>query len=576
MKWKNTQIKRYVRLVIKSGGWKILLMFIFMILTSALNVIQPKILSYLIDKGIDGKSINILFIMTGSYILCNVIVRILNIRTNNYFETLKLVTAAKLKKALMEKLARAQGTYISGQGTGEILYILDNDIYQLESFGIEFFLELIMNVITAAVVFVILLRLNIEMLFLVGIIQILMIIFQKFMSVKITTAIRNVRDVIGELSNLQEQFVSNLKTVILSDVADFFLRIFNAEQQNYCEKSKKTNKFILYQREIIGFLQSFSLVVSYLVGGIMIINARLTLGELIAFIQYVNMLIAPCVLIANSNIEIKQIEVALNRIYGELDRIDTIEDDKKKERIDKIDKISFENVSFRYSEKDVLKNINIEFEKNSITAIVGESGCGKSTILNILYGLWKPQSGNIYINSWPYEKLNIKSVRNNITIVCQEPFLFNSSIIDNIKMGNVGNDQEKIDQVIKCVGLEMLIEEKEEENVGEKGNNLSGGQKQRVAIARALLRDSNVIVFDEATSNLDNLSQKEIMNNISSYFKDKIVIIIAHRLSTIKSADRIIVMNKGEIVESGTEDYLLSKNGFYKKLDNTDEGEKIC
>lgn len=534
MKWKNTQIKRYVRLVIKSGGWKILLMFIFMILTSALNVIQPKILSYLIDKGIDGKSINILFIMTGSYILCNVIVRILNIRTNNYFETLKLVTAAKLKKALMEKLARAQGTYISGQGTGEILYILDNDIYQLESFGIEFFLELIMNVITAAVVFVILLRLNIEMLFLVGIIQILMIIFQKFMSVKITTAIRNVRDVIGELSNLQEQFVSNLKTVILSDVADFFLRIFNAEQQNYCEKSKKTNKFILYQREIIGFLQSFSLVVSYLVGGIMIINARLTLGELIAFIQYVNMLIAPCVLIANSNIEIKQIEVALNRIYGELDRIDTIEDDKKKERIDKIDKISFENVSFRYSEKDVLKNINIEFEKNSITAIVGESGCGKSTILNILYGLWKPQSGNIYINSWPYEKLNIKSVRNNITIVCQEPFLFNSSIIDNIKMGNVGNDQEKIDQVIKCVGLEMLIEEKEEENVGEKGNNLSGGQKQRVAIARALLRDSNVIVFDEATSNLDNLSQKEIMNNISSYFKDKIVIIIAHRLSTIK------------------------------------------
>ena len=158
--------------------------------------------------------------MTGSYILCNVIVRILNIRTNNYFETLKLVTAAKLKKALMEKLARAQGTYISGQGTGEILYILDNDIYQLESFGIEFFLELIMNVITAAVVFVILLRLNIEMLFLVGIIQILMIIFQKFMSVKITTAIRNVRDVIGELSNLQEQFVSNLKTVILSATSD--------------------------------------------------------------------------------------------------------------------------------------------------------------------------------------------------------------------------------------------------------------------------------------------------------------------------------------------------------------------
>ena len=256
--------------------------------------------------------------------------------------------------------------------------------------------------------------------------------------------------------------------------------------------------------------------------------------------------------------------------------IDTIEDDKKKERIDKIDKISFENVSFRYSEKDVLKNINIEFEKNSITAIVGESGCGKSTILNILYGLWKPQSGNIYFNFWPYEKLNIKSVRNNITIVCQEPFLFNSSIIDNIKMGTEGNDQEKIDQVIKCVGLETLIEEKEEENVGEKGNNLSGGQKQRVAIARALLRDSDVIVFDEATSNLDNLSQKEIMNNISSYFKDKIVIIIAHRLSTIKSADRIIVMHKGEIVESGTEDYLLSKNGFYKKLDNTDEGEKIC
>lgn len=567
MKQENSYIRRYIKLLINCGRQKIFVAFLFMIIAAAIEVFLPMMVEYLIDAGIVKHNIEVLFYVTISYIICSLLVRVINIYVNNYFEKLKLTISMKLKKILIKKLTLANGNYISQQNTGNLLYILDNDIYQIENFGIEIFFQLMMNVITACIVFIILVNINFKMLIIVIIIQITMIILQKIFSSKITEGIKDIRDISGRISNLQEQFISNLKTVVLSNVTGYFQKIFFEEQTNYYNKSKKTNLFIILQRECVGFLQSLSLIVSYLVGGIIIVKGKMTLGQLVAFIQYINLLIAPCILIINSNIRIKQIKVSLERVYQEIDSITITEENKKAIDVNEIKKICFEKVNFSYFEKEILKDINIEFKKESITGIVGESGCGKTTLINILYGLWCPQSGKVYINSIPYENFNIKKIRQKICIICQDSFLFNTSILNNIKLGNEKIDNNEINKLLKIVELNTLMKENEDSFVGEKGNNLSGGQKQKIVLARALARESDVFIFDEATSSLDNLSQSKIMDSLLPYFRGKIVIIIAHRLSTLKCADRIIVMNKGRIVESGTKEYLINKKGLYLELE---------
>lgn len=233
--------------------------------------------------------------------------------------------------------------------------------------------------------------------------------------------------------------------------------------------------------------------------------------------------------------------------------------------------IDFKNVYFEY-EKDtpVLKNFSLSVNKNETIALVGNSGGGKSTVVSLLPRFYDVKSGSVEFDGVDIRKFDLKSLRNNIAFVFQDNFLFSGTIRDNIMMGNEGATQEQLEKAIEMAHLDEFIDALEDgldTVVGERGATLSGGQRQRVAIARAILKDAPIVILDEATSALDNKSEAIVQRALDNLIKNKTVFVIAHRLSTIKNADRIAVVNEGELAELGSHDQLMMlPDGIYRNL----------
>jgi ABC-type multidrug transport system fused ATPase/permease subunit len=231
--------------------------------------------------------------------------------------------------------------------------------------------------------------------------------------------------------------------------------------------------------------------------------------------------------------------------------------------------VFWNKVSFSYSDEKVIDEITMLFKKGQITALVGSSGCGKSTIVNLLYRLWDADSGKIMIGDYDIRDYNLKSLRKNISIVTQDILLFDDSIKNNLILGNKEIDIDEIIKICKMVEIYEFIKQLPDgldTIIGERGVKLSGGQRQRIAIARAIFCPSKIIIMDEATSALDNISQKSILDNIRMYLNNKVTIVIAHRLITIQDADKIYVIEGGKVIEEGTHKELLSNKNIYFKL----------
>ena len=240
--------------------------------------------------------------------------------------------------------------------------------------------------------------------------------------------------------------------------------------------------------------------------------------------------------------------------------------------------IKYKNIEFAYSEKKntVFKNLNFTVAKNEKLAVAGESGSGKTTIINLLLRFYEPTSGSIYINGTDIRDLTLKSLRSLITVVSQETYLFNGTIKENLLHANEDADEEKLIDACKAANIHSFIQSLPEgynTKVGERGLNFSGGQRQRIAIARAVLKNSPIVVLDEATSSVDTENENEIKQSLNHLLRNRTSITIAHRLNTIENSDRILVLLRGEIVEEGSHKELILKDGYYKKLVEAQQGE---
>ena len=240
--------------------------------------------------------------------------------------------------------------------------------------------------------------------------------------------------------------------------------------------------------------------------------------------------------------------------------------------------IKYKNIEFAYSEKKntVFKNLNFTVAKNEKLAVAGESGSGKTTIVNLLLRFYEPTNGSIYINGTDIKDLTLKSLRSLITVVSQETYLFNGTIKENLLHANEDADEEKLIDACKAANIHSFIQSLPEgynTKVGERGLNFSGGQRQRIAIARAVLKNSPIVVLDEATSSVDTENENEIKQSLNHLLRNRTSITIAHRLNTIENSDRILVLHRGEIVEEGSHKELILKDGYYKKLVEAQQGE---
>ena len=321
---------------------------------------------------------------------------------------------------------------------------------------------------------------------------------------------------------------------------------------------------------LMEFIGSLAVALSIYAGGVFVLNESMTTGQFMSFLVSLLLAYQPVKALGNLNISVQEGLAGAERIFQLLDTSEkNMEKISSKKTIDLDGDIVFKDVSFAYNDNTVLDKISLKIPKGKKVALVGLSGSGKSTIANIILRLYDNYSGSILINSKDIKELDLTDVRNSVSIVTQETILFNESIFNNIKYGNLEATDEEISLVAKNAGVSSFSEELDQKLhtvIGENGIKLSGGQRQRIAIARALIKDAPLLIMDEATSSLDNITENKIHETINGLMNNKTKLIIAHRLSTIEDADIIYVLDKGKIESQGSHEELILNSAIYKKL----------
>ena len=321
----------------------------------------------------------------------------------------------------------------------------------------------------------------------------------------------------------------------------------------------------------VEFLSSAGTVLVVFFGGFLAYQGQLSVEDIVAFVLYLSLFYAPVSGLASWLENLQQSLAGAERVTLILDTPSAIQDAENAQDIGKVEgAITFENVSFHYSNKvPVLKNISFSCKPGMMVALVGPTGVGKTTTTQLISRFYDPVEGRILIDGQDIKNVTLESLRHNISPVLQDTFLFNGTIAENIGYAKPDATQDEIEAAAMAANIHddiLSMPDKYETKVGERGLRLSGGQKQRVAIARAILRQSPIIVLDEATASVDVQTEKQIQKAIKNLAGKRTIVAIAHRLSTIREADMILVIHEGEIIERGTHEELLQLQGFYYQL----------
>ncbi|MFB5773555.1 ABC transporter ATP-binding protein [Clostridioides difficile] len=566
-------MKKFLYLIIQGNKKLVIISFLMMIVVAMIDLYIPQIIMNILDIAIKSKNITMLIKLILQFILINIILSNLELFLEYNYSKMKKKITTKLKLKLLRHLSKLDGRFFSEIKTGNIMNIVEYDVMMLDRFGIELIFSLIVDIITAFISLYFLIKIQSKLLVIVVVIQIVISFTQYIFTKMISKYTQNIRSNAGSISNIVQEYISNIMNVVIHKGELNFFTQFLSMQKNFVSKCIKLDMIMAGNVSLSKILNSLIVISIYGYGGYKIINGEITFGELVAFQQYTGMLIGPCMNIIKSNAIVQQSLVSINRIFDLLNEEVNMKQENtgeifqsgitKKIRMDMID------VSFSYDKEDVLHNINMSLESGNIYGIVGGSGSGKSTLIKLIYRLWDIESGSIRINDVDIRDYNLKNLRKNITIITQEPLLLNDTVFNNIILSNKNINYELVVRICKELDIyDFIVSLPNEFNtiVGENGVKLSGGQKQRISIARAMLSNSSILVLDEATSALDNISQKDLLKSMKKFLNNKIVIIIAHRLSTIKDSDKIFVINNGEIIESGSHKDLVSQNGYYCNL----------
>ena len=372
-------------------------------------------------------------------------------------------------------------------------------------------------------------------------------------------------------TNFNETFAGN-KIITAYNLQEDQNKKFESQIHEQFHLAMSLTKRVGWMSPIMYFVCSIGIALVMAYGNHLILSGQMTAGSFASFVTSLLLLYKPTKTLGNTLTNLQTVFVAMGRVFELFDIQPQIKSPKNAITLTGLNNsIQFKNVYFEYEPGvPVLKNLNLNINKNETIALVGNSGGGKSTVVSLLPRFYDVTSGSIEFDGVDIRKFELNSLRNQISFVFQDNFLFSGTIKDNILMGNEHATDADIERVIKMAHLDEFtctLENGLDTYVGERGTTLSGGQRQRVAIARAMLKDAPIVILDEATSALDNKSEAIVQKALDNLIQNKTVFIIAHRLSTIKNADRIAVINEGELVELGTHDELMNiENGKYKNL----------
>ncbi|MBP1224550.1 ABC transporter ATP-binding protein [Flavobacterium sp. 1355] len=561
----------------KNHKWKFFLGLIFLLLTSATALAFPKLMGMLVDC-VTNKNLNRANEIAVALIVILMLQAIFSFFRISLFVNFTENSLSNIRFALYENLVKLPMSFYSQKRVGELNSRISADISQLQDTFTTTIAEFLRQLILIIGGFIILgnisPKLTLMMLAIVPIVAVAAVIFGRF----IRKYGKKTQDKVAESQVIVEETLQGI-----SNVKAFANEWY--EIQRYKNKIKEIVKIAIKGGQYRGYFASFIILCLFgCVVAVVWYGITLTIkgevegvGDLISFVLYTTFIGASFGGIAEMYAQIQKAVGATERVFELLE--ETPEDIKGNEKTAAIEKIkgnvSFKNVAFSYpsrKEIQVLKNVNFTAEFGQKIAIVGPSGAGKSTISSLLLRFYDINSGEINVDGKNIYDYDLESLRGNMSIVPQDVILFGGTIRENIAYGKPNATNEEILEAAKQANAFNFVDgfpEKFETLVGERGVKLSGGQRQRIAIARALLKNPSILILDEATSSLDSESEKLVQEALEVLMEGRTSIIIAHRLSTIRNADKILVLDNGEITEEGTHQELINlENGIYKNLSN--------
>ncbi|WP_268913271.1 ABC transporter ATP-binding protein [Lentilactobacillus sp. SPB1-3] len=552
---------------------------IVLVLITGLQFVLPQITQYIIDKVIPSRNLGRLAQSIILLLVSAVILGGLNYFSTYYMSVMSQGAIYDLRNDLYDYILGLDTHFFESSKTGDLMVRLTNDISNLQSLISANMLSMVGGMFTFIGVYVFIFIVNWQMALAVTITFPLMFLIYRIFRKRIHDAFGRARLSQAQMSNQMQNTlteISLIKSYTSEQIEENrFAKVADKNRQNLIQAAQNQAIF----SPLINFVNYLGTAIVLLLGAYFVMNKQLMIGQMVAYITYVGMLQDP---IRSFTMLLNQLQQSLVS-FGRITEIMHLQPDIKESK-DAIDfpelkkGISIKDVSFSYDEshKDnvhdaTLHGVTFDVELGKMTALVGHSGSGKTTITKLIDRLYDIQDGDILFDDDPIKTLKIKSLRQNIAIVSQDVFMIDGTIRDNIMYGKSDATMDEVWRVAKLADIDTYINslpDGMDTQIGERGVKLSGGQKQRISIARALLKDAQIIIMDEATASLDNESEKAIQHAMSMLIEERTSLVIAHRLSTIHSADKIVVLDDGNVVEQGTHDELIKKNGEYAKLYN--------
>lgn len=479
--------------------------------------------------------------------------------------------ALDLRKRVYSHLQRLDISYFESSKTGDLSYRITEDIDRTGEVINKFFHQFVPCILQLIVVLGYMVYLNWQLTFATLIIAPLMALLIGWFGELLLSFSHQSQNHISNLSALITEVFGGIKVVQAFAAEEYQIAQFSVEAEQNRQAKYMTEKVKALQFVVVGFLEAMSVVFLFFLGGWQISQGNLTGEGFISYVTGVALLIDPISLTTSNYSEFKQGEASCDRVFELLKIQPQVIEKTNAIRLPTVlGKVEYKNVCFSYNpEKQVLKNINLLVNSGEIIALVGASGAGKSTLVNLLPRFYSFQSGEILIDDINIKDVTLKSLRRQIGIVPQEVTLFSGKVSQNIAFGQLDYDINYVQEAAKVANAHQFITKLPkgyETWVGERGVNLSGGQRQRIAIARAVLENPRILILDEATSSLDSESEYLVQEALERLMEGRTVFIIAHRLATVRRANRILVMENGQILESGTHAELLAKGKLYNRF----------
>ena len=544
---------------------------------------KNKVKKYLEEKGI-GKKLNLKNKKTGDVLVIILLILALYIFKGiaTFFGYFTLgVTGHKvirdLRNDLYSSIINQNVSFFDKYHSGTLISRITNDVYIIQNAVTSKIGDLVKEsmflILIILAIFYIDYRLSILLMVILPLIVVPVILISKAIRKATTLSQKKM----AEITNILKETISGSRIVKAFAMENFEIKKFMQKNYEFFRANVKLVAATVASSPIMELVGAISLSIVIFYGNLKIKSGEMTTGTFMTYITNVLLLYSPIRRLNKVNNELQQAMSALKRVFSLMDEKNLIQSPENPVPFpEKIEEVELKNVSFSYDgKKKVLDNVNLKAKRGETVAIVGSSGDGKTTLVNLIPRFYDCTEGEITINGIDIKNFDLHKLRNNIGIVTQETILFDDTVYNNIAYGRSDIPLEQVKQAAKLAyAHDFIVKMKNgyHTNIGESGVFISGGQRQRLAIARALLKNPPILILDEATSSLDTESEILVQKALDNLMKNRTTFVIAHRLSTIRNADRIYVIRKGKIVEVGTHEELLKKNGVYKRLYNIQFG----